>query len=213
MRVSERGAALFAVLMVTSLVSALAAALVFVTVTESRIGRTYQSAQAVGYAATAGIERTIADLRALPDWAAISASQSATGDFNDGNLAPVLADRAALDLTRLTAARQATSNSFYPAGANRPVWTLYAHASLAHITSFDLSANPYVVVWIADDPGETDGDPARDSNGIVLVRAEAFGVRGSWRVVEATLAGSILRDTDGIAIGSTVAVAAWREAR
>jgi hypothetical protein len=68
-------------------------------------------------------------------------------------------------------------------------------------------------VWIADDPGETDGDPTRDSNGILLVRAEAFGVRGSWRVVEATLAGSILRDLDGVAIGRTVSVVAWREAR
>jgi hypothetical protein len=213
MRRSERGAALFAALMVTSLVSALAAALVFVTVTESRIGRTYQSAQAAGYAAAAGIERTVGELRTLADWAAVPASASLAAEFNDGTPNPTLADRTALDLARLTAARQAASDAFYPPDSNRPVWMLYAHAPLARITSFDLSVNPYVVVWIADDPGETDGDPTRDSNGILLVRAEAFGVRGSWRVVEATLAGSILRDPNGVAIGRTVSVVAWREAR
>jgi hypothetical protein len=74
---------------------------------------------------------------------------------------------------------------------------------------------PYVVVWIADDPDDLDGDPSLDSNDIVIVRSEAFGIRGGRRAVEAT----ILRESalDGAAAGgvsrSDVSVIAWREVR
>ena len=60
---------------------------------------------------------------------------------------------------------------------------------------------------------EADGDPSRDSNGALLLRAEAFGIRGGWRAVEATLAATPVRDETGAAIASAVAVIAWREAR
>ena len=48
------------------------------------------------------------------------------------------------------------------------------------------SGGGYVVVWVADDPGETDNDPSADGNGLVLVHAEGFGERGSNRSVEAS---------------------------
>ena len=41
-------------------------------------------------------------------------------------------------------------------------------------------------MWVGDDPGETDGDPATDGNGHVLLRAEGFGEGGSRRVIEAS---------------------------
>ena len=58
------------------------------------------------------------------------------------------------------------------------------------------------LVWVADDPAENDGDPARDGMdaanpgaGILQVRSEAFGPGGARRAVEATLgrAGTGLR--------------------
>ena len=76
-------------------------------------------------------------------------------------------------------------------------------------------ALPYVVVWVADDPDDRDGDPGRDSNDIVIVRSCAFGVRGARRTVEAT----ILRESaqDGAVAGgvtrSDVSMIAWREVR
>jgi hypothetical protein len=210
----DRGAALLIAVMITSLLAALAASLVFVVVTESRVGRHHQSAASGGYAAAAGIERLIGDLRRLPAWQAVPSMSSASADFNDGRAMPTLADGSSLDLARLTSDRQAAADAFYPAGPNRPVWTLYAHASLARIISSNPGApDPYVVAWVADDPDETDGDSSRDSNGVILVRAEAFGTRGAWRAIEATLSADVVSDDAGVPIMSRVTVVTWREAR
>jgi hypothetical protein len=53
----------------------------------------------------------------------------------------------------------------------------------------------YVVVMVADDPSETDGDPLTDGNtgtnpgsGVLSIRAEALGPHGAHRVIEATMA-------------------------
>ena len=43
------------------------------------------------------------------------------------------------------------------------------------------AAPPYMVVWIADDPDELDGDSATDTNDVVMIHAEAFGTRGGRR--------------------------------
>ena len=211
---SEGGAALIAAVMITSLVGALAASLVFVVTIESRVGRHQQAAESGSYAAVAGVERLIGELRRWPTWQTIPSAASAAPAFNDGRILPTLADGTTLDLRRLTSERQAASDAFYPAGSNRPMWTLYAHASLARVTSTGLPmSNPYLVVWVADDPDDADGDPLRDANGVILVRAEAFGVRGARRAVEATLSASIVRDDAGVAVASHVTVIAWREAR
>ena len=61
---SESGAALLAALLVTSLLTTIAAALTFVTVAETLASANHGTAQEVAYAADAGLERTIADKRA-----------------------------------------------------------------------------------------------------------------------------------------------------
>lgn len=213
---SDRGMALLTAVMITAFVGALIAALVYVVVTESRVSANHQAAQLGAYAAAAGVERLVAELRPLSTWELVPSTSSVAADFNDGISAPVLADGTSLDLARLTTDRQSNSNAFYPDGPNRPVWNLYAHASLARIASAaGTTASPYVIVWVADDPDESDDDPARDSNDTILVRAEAFGVHGSWRAIEATIARSSVRDgtVGGGATISKVALIAWREAR
>ena len=211
---SDRGAALLTAVMITSLVAALAASLTFVVVTESRVARNHQSGQSGAYGAAAGVERLIGELRRLPAWQQVPSTSSSSARFDDGWGVPTLPDGTSLDLGRLTATRQAASDIFYPPGANRPVWNLYAHASLARISGTDPRVpGPYIVVWVADDADETDGDPSRDSNEILLVRAEAFGARGAWRAVEATLSGSVVTDAAGVPVMSKVAVVTWREAR
>jgi hypothetical protein len=46
----------------------------------------------------------------------------------------------------------------------------------------------YVVIWVADDPSEVDGAPTVDANGVLTVRAQAYGPGGTKRMVEATVA-------------------------
>lgn len=208
----QRGLALIATIVITTLVGGLAAALVFVVVTESRVGMNHQSSLALRYSAVAAMERVIGELRRLIDWQMVPASVSSAPEFNDGRVVATLADGTSLDLARRTTDRQAASDAFYPAGPNRPLWTLYAHAPMARLTGRNPDA-AYVIAWVADDVDDADGDPRRDSNDVVTVRVEAFGLRGGWRAIEATLARSPVRDAAGAIIMSKVAVVAWREAR
>ena len=53
----------------------------------------------------------------------------------------------------------------------------------------------YVVVMVADDPSENDGDPLKDGTaadnlgkGVIALRAEAFGPFGAHKVIELTVA-------------------------
>ena len=75
--------------------------------------------------------------------------------------------------------------------------------------------SPYVVVWIADDPDDLDGDPNLDSNDIVIVRSEAFGIRGGRRAIDATILRESALDGSigGGATRSDVRVISWREVR
>jgi len=214
----ERGTALLCALVVTALLTTLGASLVVVVVGETLVGAYHRGSQQSLYAADAGVERAIGELRRLSTWQGVPAPASSSGfaDFNDGALAPELADGTILDLAQLTADRQGESDTFYPNASDRPQWRLFGHASLDRMIADDAgSAPPYVVVWVADDPDDLDGDPARDSNDVVIVRSHAFGVRASSRSVEATI---VRRSAlDGVAGGgatrSDVSVIVWREVR
>lgn len=64
-------------------------------------------------------------------------------------------------------------------GADTPVWRLFAHAPWQAVSGH---AGPgQTLVWAADDWAEADGDPARDGNGLILLRAAALaGPRAAW---------------------------------
>ena len=213
----ERGVALVCALMITALLATLGSALVFVVTAESLVGMNHRTSQQSLYAADAGLERAIGELRRLSTWQLVPGpgGGSSSGDFNDGALAPQLPDGTILNLARLTTERQTESNFFYPDTPDRPVWRLFAHASLNRMIAEAGTGLPYVVVWVADDPDDLDGDPGLDSNDILIVRSYAFDVRGAKRAVEAT----VFRESalDGTVAGgvtrSDVSMIAWREVR
>ena len=71
-------------------------------------------------------------------------------------------------------------------GANSPQWRLFAHASVSALMAAPgLDLPLYLVVWVADDESDGDGDPAVDRNERILVWAVAFGAGGARRSVEA----------------------------
>lgn len=215
-RLSERGTILIATLIVIVLLGTLGAALALVVSTESRTAANYQAAQQALYATDAGIARALGDLRLLPTWRDVPgpAGGSSSADFNDGQMICRAPDGRSLDLGQLTTKQQAESNATYPTTINRPEWRLFGHASLARMTGTAIPNAPYVVVWVADDPDDLDGDPGSDSNDVVMVHAEAFGIRGSRRAIEVTI-----QREEGAAAGlpgatrSDVRLIAWREVR
>ena len=204
----ERGAALVVALMATMLLSALGLALILTTTTETKIAGNYVHSQEAMYAADAAIERMVQDVLTVPDWNNMltGAQRSA---FVDG--APsgnrTLPNGAVINLTEATnmincgklttcsTTEMNTSTEDRPWGANNPRYQLFGYGpSNNFIETGTLNSPFYVIVWVADDPADSDGDPTKDGNdsnnkgsGVILLRAEAWGGRGAHKVIEVTL--------------------------
>lgn len=201
--------AIILALMATLLMSALGAALVLTTSSEALIAANFRNAQEGIYAADAALGRAMDDLTSIPEWNAIldGSTQSA---FVDGPPSGVrmLADGSVLDLARTvnmmncrkatpcSAANLTTMTAERPWGANNPVWRLFAYGPLSSLLpAHAIESAFYVVVMVADDPSENDNDPLHDGHtgtnpgtGVLALRAEAFGPRGTHQVVEMTAA-------------------------
>jgi len=221
-------------LMSMLLMSALGAALVLTTSAETAIAAHFRDAQVGVYAAEAALALAIAEIATQSDWTPLLDGSLASALARE---APAgawrLADGSSLDLDRLinrlncgnavgcTASSLVALTPRRPWGANNPVWQLYAYGplnlfpglpSLPGPSGGASDASQYVVVLLADDPSENDGDPRRDGSdaanagsGIVVVRGESFGPLGSHHVVEATVARTTPETTP-----NSVRIQAWR---
>ena len=219
----EKGIALIVALLATLVLSALGLSLLVMASTETLIAGHYRDGVEAFHAADAGLERAIPELALAPDWSVVLDSpggvrSAAPSTFGDATVSAVLGDGHTLDLVKLTnllncpqvyppiatlctAAQMDDAAGSRPWGSNNPRWRLYANGRLSALTA-GIDSPYYVIVWVADDPAENDGDPARDGMdaanpgaGILQVRSEAFGPGGARRAVEATLgrAGTGLR--------------------
>lgn len=213
-RGGEQGAALVIALMATTLLMALGGALMLTAMVEVRIAASYREGSEALYAAEAAIARVMQDLLASADWNLILAG-GATSTFVDGPASGVrtLEDGSQLELTEATnlwrcgkttscsAADMNAANEDRPWGANNPRWQLYAYGPVTGLLSdADIDSRMYVVVWVADDPSETDGTPLIDGgppvapattnpgDGVVAILSQAFGPGGSRRAVRVTVA-------------------------
>jgi hypothetical protein len=188
-------------LMMLVLLAALSASLLVTTTAEMRISGGYANATAALYAADAALEVMIGELLLVADWNQVldGTIASALSDGPAGNRD--LADGSPLNLAEATGllrcgrpgrcsdADAAAMTTERPWGANNPRWQRFVSAPLATVLPALRDTSPfYVVVWAADDQAESDGDPVRDGNGIILLRAHAYGPRGVMRALEAAVA-------------------------
>ena len=189
----QSGAAVVLALLVTVLLSLLGAGLLTLASTETLIAASYRHGQEASYGAEAALERALADLHAAADWTAVLASPPANlvSTFDDGQFNVRLPEGRVVTLSAQTMERQRESDEEAgPAvfGADSPRWRLFAHASIEDLEPSPTGGAPlYLVVWVADDGADGDGDPARDANGRIHVHAEAFGAAGARRGVAATI--------------------------
>ena len=112
----ERGSVLLCTLMVITLIATLGAALSLVISTESVVAANYHTSQQGLYAAEAGIEHAIGEIRSMSLWNSLPSSVTSSSDFNDGQSIARGPDGSTLDLSRLTIKRQAESDAMYPMG-------------------------------------------------------------------------------------------------
>src|SRR5687767_15697178 len=115
----QDGTALVIALMATMLLSALGAAVVMVTNTETKISANYKNSQEALYAADAAVERVVQDLLMVPRWNDILGGISKSA-FVDGSTtdAKTLPGGGTMVLDTATAQLQADSNLGAQWGAN-----------------------------------------------------------------------------------------------
>ena len=213
----ERGMALLVALMAILLVMALGTALALGASVESTIARNFLNSSGALYAADAGLERTVGDLKAITDWNAVL-SGTASSAFADGapagtrtlsdgrliNLAEIVSLANCRQASPCSSAAMDASTADRPWGSNNPRWQPFAWGPLSGLLPADDVEPPfYVVVMVGDDPSENDGDPLVDGaspcppedsgscnpgTDRLAVRAEAFGPFGAHEILEVTIA-------------------------
>ena len=186
----EHGSALIIALMAMMLLTALGAAVVMVSSTETAISSNYRNGQEALYAADAAVERVVQDLLMIPRWNDILSGTAQSG-FVDGSSSAqkTLPGGGVITLTSATSELQSVTDTQNLWGANNPHWQLFAWGPLADmLPNNQIDSSMYLAVWVADDPAETDGNPLTDGNGTLTLHAEAYGPNGSRKVVEVTVA-------------------------
>lgn len=186
------GAALLIALLATTIVAALGVAVLFTVGTETRIVSNFERAAEAREAAASAIDRAIAVLEPVVDWsAALGGTTAGPQEASTGVTTP---GGAVIDLEAARRDLQAETDALAPSAPNRPSWRLFESGTLAGVAGFALAdTQAYVAVWIADDWREADGDPQTDTNGIVILRAEAWGRGGAFRAVDVTVAHGVLQ--------------------
>jgi hypothetical protein len=228
---NQRGIALIMVTLVTAFLSALGMGLILAIFMDRLATGNMSASVAMLYAADAAIELAARDLSQVPDWNAVL-NGSTRASFTDGAPAGVRAipGGGAIDLTAstnnlncgrptaCTAAQMNANSRERPWGANNPRWRLYAFGPMEQLAQWSRPPACYLVVWIADDGREEDGDPLADASEeepgyeIVRVHAEVFGQAGSRRVIEAELARAC-RGSEAAACLPGIRVQSWQEVR
>ena len=197
----ERGVAMIIALLSVMLLTALGLAVLMTTSTEATITSNYRDSGEALYAADAGVERVMQDLLTVPDWNRVLAGdvQSAfvdglpggTRTLPSGGLMDLSAATNLLNcakVTACTAAEMDAATATRPYGPNNARWRLFAYAPMSQVIETGTVLSPmYVTVWIGDDPAEMDGNADEDTNGVLLMRAQAFGPAGATNIIEATL--------------------------
>jgi hypothetical protein len=205
----EDGIAMIIALIAMLLMSALGAALILTTSSETMIAGNFRDGGEALYAADAVLERSIDDLLTVSDWNPLldGSVQSAFIDGPPGG-SRTLRDGSTFDLSQVlnmvncrkvtpcTVAEMNAPTSERPWGANNPRWHLYAYGNVGALMPTDsIQSSYYGIVMVADDPSENDGNPLEDGasqsnpgRGVIAMRAEAFGPKGAHKIIELTVA-------------------------
>jgi len=203
---NEDGTALIIALMSMMLLTALGAAVVMVTNTETMIANNHRVSTEAVYSADAVVERVVQDLLMVPRWndllAGTMQSSFIDGAMTDtktlpggGQIKLCCGDNTATDLL------QKETDTLNLWGGNNPQWKLFAWGPMTELLPDTRLDSPfYVAVWVADDPADAipdaqgnpgaapDNNALADSNGTLTLHAEAIGPTGTRKVVEVTVA-------------------------
>ncbi len=162
--------ALVAALLFTLVLSAMLAGSALVAGVERRTSSGYRVSTALRLAAEGGIALAARELERL-DWTPLLAGAGSDAWMQPGS--------PGADLPALTAVVTRETMMATAHGADTPVWQVIVHVPWARVAEHEARGD--LVIWIADDWDEADGEPGEDRNGLVLVRAAAVdGQSVAW---------------------------------
>jgi hypothetical protein len=187
----ERGAALLVALALVLLLLAIGGAVSVASRTETLIAANFRQAREGVYAAEGAVAVAVRDLGEAADWSAVL-SGAAASSFTDGAAigTRTLPGGGTVVLccgpSSLTGEVQRRAHAGRSWGDDTPQWQIFAWGPVSQwLPAGRIDSAMYVVVWVADDTADGDGNPAADANGIIEVHAHALGPGGGRRVVEA----------------------------
>jgi hypothetical protein len=203
---SSRGIALITVLLISSLVFTMALGLSVVVSVDQLVVRNHRESMALLHAAEAGIELAARAVAQTTAWdLVLSGAFQAPGSDGAPTGVRLLEGGEPLDLTTQThllncgmpvacgvPELQAVTVD-RPWGADNPHWQLFLYGPIGTFAPYRFAGRVYVLVWVADDGREVDGNPDVDGtlgmpgHGVLRVRADAFGRGGGRRAIEAEL--------------------------
>ena len=200
------------VIVLVLILAAIGAAVSVASRTETLIAANFRQERETLYAAEGAVAQAVLDMASHPDWSLVL-SGVASSTFTDGAaIGPrrlpggdvVNLCCTAPSLTTSVQDRAMGGRSW---GADTPQWQMFAWGPVANwLPSGGIDSALYTVVWVADDPEDGDGNPAVDSNSMVLLHGRALGPLGGRQVIEA----QIRREAPHPA---PVRIISWREGR
>ena len=170
--------ALLSALIATVLLMGLGVSIVLIGTLEGVLAAHDRGVRALREASLAGAHLAMADLRLQPSWSAVLAPgagplSAVPGRAIDPTLTPAAPwGGASLDLRQLTVEAASAADT---GNGDPQLWRLYECGSLPELVAGTAGTPLYLAVWVADDPADGDADPLVDANGILAVRAAAFG--------------------------------------
>ena len=215
-RREDQGSALLPVLLLMFLFSAVAMAMATVIRVETLVGARFVQAAEALYAADAGMNLALEEIRTIADWTVLlsGAGQSALSQGSFDGAKPVPGGGSVLTCcgqSSVAGRLQRESAASPVAGRAALQWRPFLWAPFDAIVPRSRASRLFLVVFIQDDEEDGDGDGQRDTNARVVVRSEAVHPDGLRRAVEALVAhepGDRAR-----AVPPAIRLLRWREVR
>ena len=204
-RAWDDGSGVLLVMILMGTMLALGLGLVAVSSTERAIAGNHNAGVEALYGAEALAEYVLTELTVDPSW-----SPALTGERHSAFLEPTSQPTApwkeVLDMSAMTAGVQQQSDSLWSAGLDTPQWRVFAAGAFETLVGGGTgsASSLFLTAWVADDAADGDADPAADSNGVLMIRAQALGLGGLARALLIVMR----RDEE-----NGVRVVTWREFR
>ena len=186
-RSTEEGSALLIALLAISLLAGLGLALAGLGSVETVIADNHRAAGQLALAADAGVEAVLAELQTVSHWTDILGGIVTSGLAGHA-VPPVGPGEPPVTLSQLTGAIQAEYGRLGSWGVNTPQWRMFGHGWLTELVpAASPDGDEFLATFVADDAGESDGDPVADTNNRIQIAARASNRRGAHRTVLVTV--------------------------